>query len=179
MIRKFVVALSIVIGMVVGSLAPAGATEPQMELFAPDRLIKMISGKPDFFKCKSSWDPSSNKTEVFARCTNAYAEAYIHGNAVPFGDDGNFWQGGVSYASFTVKKSDSYPRLEALSQLCEGMVGGTNMKVSLEAKDWFVKNYKKVANKKKLTKVFNGYNMSIIGGSGPIRTVTCGAKPSK
>ncbi len=139
----------------------------------------MISGKPDFFNCKSSWDPSSSKTEVFSKCSNPYAEAYIHGNAEPFGDDGNFWQGGVSYASFTVKKSASYPRLEAMSQLCEGMIAGTNTKVQLEAKGWFTKNYKKVSNKKVLTKAFNGHTMSIVGGPGPIRTVTCGVKPSK
>ena len=162
-----------------GSLVTAEATEPGLELFAPDQFIEMISGKPDYFKCTSSWDPSSNKTEIFSRCTKANAEAYVHGNAEPFGDDGKFWQGRVSYASFTVKKSDLYPRFEMWSQLCEGMVGGVNMKITLEAKDWFKKNYKKLANKKKLTKVFNGHSMSIIGGVGPIRTVTCGAKPSK
>jgi hypothetical protein len=179
MVKKYSFAALAVITLSLGCLSPAGATEPQLELFAPDKLISMISGKPDFFKCKSSWDPSSNKTEVFSRCSNAYAEAYIHGNAEPFGDEGNFWQGRVSYASFTIKKSDSYPRFEAMSQLCQGMVSGTNRKVMLEANDWFIKNYKKVANKKRITKVFNGHDMSIIGGSGQIRTVTCGVKPSK
>jgi hypothetical protein len=62
--------------------------------------------------------------------------------------------------------------------MCAGAVMGADPSKFKVIQDWLKSNYKSLANKKKLTKVFNGHSMSIIGGVGPIRTVTCGATPS-
>ena len=97
--------------------------------------------------------------------------------AVLNGKDDQYVGGTLTYLSFTVKKAGLYKDLEMHAQACSGKVteGLKDVNAGLT---WFKENYKKVTNKKKLTKVIDGHSMTIIGGPGAARTVTCGDKPS-
>ena len=166
-----------------GFMPMAQATEPELEfplVFNTVAFPKMIQNETWKYKCTTNWDPTSKKTEIIARCSKANSEIYMHGNASPTqGSTSSYNQGNVSYLSFTVKKADLYSNFEYFGgEMCASAVMGADPSKFKVIQDWLKKNYKSLANKKKLTKVFNGHSMSIIGGVGPIRTVTCGATPS-
>ncbi len=159
---------------------PASATEPELanpSFFDVPSLVKALQNDVYQFKCSTNWDEKSKKTEIQTRCTKKNAEVYIHANAKPLGKD-QYEGGFLTYFSYTVKSADLYRNLEiGGAQMCAGKVGEINA-ASIEAVvKWFKANYPNVKNKQILKKDFNGYNMSIIGGAGATRTVTCGSKP--
>jgi hypothetical protein len=148
---------------------------PQM--FDMPFLVKSLQNDVNNFKCVTSWDAKSNKTEIYTRCTKKNAEVYIHANAKPMGKD-QYEGGSLSYFSFTVKTADLYQNLEVGgAQMCAGKVGPIKASSIESILKWFKSAYPGVKNKQVVTKVFNGYKMSIIGGLGEARTVTCGNKP--
>jgi len=163
-----------------GSIGSVRATEPAMKLFSISDIQEVLVGHK--YKCTVwEWDKSSNTTEVFSRCSQANAEAYIHGNAEPFKSGGAIFPGKISFISFTAKNAKFYPLFELEANFCFGEASyykkiDDNAKIAAEK--WFKENYKSVANKKKLSKVFNGLTITIIGGVNQTRTVTCGVKPS-
>ena len=68
-----------------GTIDSAKATEPAMKAFSVLDIQKVLV-EQDNYKCTNwEWDKSSKNTEVFSRCSQADAEAYIHGNADPLG----------------------------------------------------------------------------------------------
>ena len=181
--RKICTALILIFSLIPAKTLSAQAVEPTLEfpsVFNTINFPKMMQNSTWKFKCSTSWDQSSKFSEIIARCNKAGAEIYMHGNASPIaGDSSKYNQGNVSYLSFTIKKAELYSDLEYFGgEMCAGAVMGPDPKSFLIIKDWVKKNYKTVTNKKKISKVFNGHEMSIIGGIGPIRTVTCGTKPS-
>lgn len=163
----------------IGFIPTAQATEKELanpSLFVLGPFVEIME-KTYKYKCTyPAWDPKSKLTEIFVRCTKLNAESYIHANAVPDGQDDRYVGGTLTYLSFTVKDAGLYKDLEMHAQACVGKVdAGFKDKTGLT---WFKENYKKVTNKKKLTKVIAGHSMTIIGGAGATRTVTCGVKPS-
>lgn len=169
----------------IGFIPTAQATEKELAnpgLFRFGDFIKTLEStklKVHSYKCTyPAWDPKSKLTEIFVRCTKLNAEVYVHANAVPLnGKDDQYVGGTLTYLSYTVKTASLYDSLELGAQACSGKVteGFKDVNAGLT---WFKENYKKVTNKKKLTKVIDGHSMTIIGGPGAARTVTCGDKPS-
>jgi hypothetical protein len=179
-VKRIALTVATVLLASIGFIPTAQATEK--ELANPDLFILGpfvdIMQKTYKYKCTNpAWDPKSKRTEIFVRCTKLNAEGYIHANAVPNGRDDRYVGGTLTYLSFTVKDAGLYRDLEMHAQACSGKVdaGFKDVNAGLS---WFKENYKKVTNKKKLTKVIAGHSMSIIGGAGATRTVTCGVKPS-
>lgn len=166
----------------IGFIPTAQATEKELanpNLFRLKDFVEVQQNEIYKYKCTyPAWDPKSKLTEIFVRCTKLNAEMYIHANGVPLnGKDDQYVGGTLTYLSFTVKKAGLYKDLEMHAQACSGKVteGLKDVNAGLT---WFKENYKKVTNKKKLTKVIDGHSMTIIGGPGAARTVTCGDKPS-
>ena len=179
---SLVVLSSVLISL--GTIDSVKATEPAWKTFSVTDIQKVLV-EQDNYKCTYwEWDKSSKTTEVFTRCSQADAEAYIHGNADPLGSQSDsvaFSSSKISFLSFTAKNSKFYPLFELEAKFCS--VEATNYKKRDEkagdaANKWFKENYKSVSNKKKLSKVFNGLTITIIGGVNQTRTVTCGVKPS-
>jgi len=179
-VKRIALTVATVMLASIGFIPTAQATEkelanPNLFILGPFVEIMQTTYK---YKCTyPAWDPKSKLTEIFVRCKKLNAEAYIHANAVPDGKDDRYVGGTLTYLSFTVKDAGLYKDLELHANACSGKVdaGFKDINAGLT---WFKENYKKVTNKKKLTKVISGHSMSIIGGAGATRTVTCGVKPS-
>lgn len=166
----------------IGFIPTAQATEKELanpNLFLVKDLVKMLQNEVYKYKCTNpAWDPKSKQTEIFVRCTKLNAEIYIHANGVPLkGRDNQYVGGTLTYLSATVKEAGLYKELELHAQACAGKVT-EGLKDPNAGLTWFKENYKEVTNKKKLSKVIDGHSMTIIGGPGAARTVTCGDKPS-
>jgi hypothetical protein len=152
----------------------ANATEPtlpQPTVFYMTEYTEILESTVtnlNKYKCKTGFDPSSQKTEIFARCTKSNMEIYLHGNA----------DQALSYASFTAKKATAYPNLEFHSGWCAGKATGGDPDVMYSSMDWIKANYKGLSKGKTVSKVFAGLRVSITGGSGATRTISCGVKPS-
>jgi hypothetical protein len=165
------VLISVVLISTGGSLT-ADATEPtlpQPDFFYMSQYVEILEGTADTnrYKCKTGFDPKSRNTEIYARCTKPNMEIYLHGNA----------DQALSYASFTAKKATAYPNLEFHSTWCGGKAT-LDYDVVLASSDWIKANYKKLTNGKTLTKVVAGLKITIAGGTGATRTISCGVKPS-
>jgi len=170
--RKLCSVLISVILISTGSSLTANATEPtlpQPDFFYMSQYVEILEGTADTnrYKCKTGFDPKSQNTEIYARCTKPNMEIYLHGNA----------NQALSYASFTAKKATAYPNLEFHSTWC-GSKATLDYDVVLASSDWIKANYKKLTNGKKLSKVVAGLRVTIAGGAGPIRSISCGVKPS-
>jgi hypothetical protein len=181
--KAWLVVLSSVL-VSLGTIDSAKATEPAMKVFSVSDIQKVLV-EQDNYKCtKWEWDKSSKTTEVFSRCSQANAEAYIHGNADPLGSQSDsvaFTTSKISFLSFTAKDAKFYPLFELEAKFCSSEASyykKRDDKAGIAASKWFKENYKSVSNKKKLSKVFNGLTITIIGGVNQTRTVTCGVKPS-
>jgi hypothetical protein len=171
--RKIITVLISMALVSTGSTLTANATEPtlpQPDFFYMSQYTDILQGTADTnrYKCKTSLDPTSGGTEIFSRCTKPNLEIYLHGN--------NAGQA-LSYASFTAKKATAYPNLEFHFTWCAGKAGGGSTEI-YGSSDWIKANYKKVTSGKKLSKVFAGLKITITGGSGATRTISCGVKPS-
>jgi hypothetical protein len=180
-VKRIALTVATVLLVPIGFIPTAQATEKELanpSLFILGPFVEIMQ-KTYKLKCTyPAWDPKSNLTEIFVRCTKSNTEAYIHANAsAPDGKDDRYVGGTLTYLSFTVKNAGLYKDLEMYAQACSGKVdaGFKDVNAGLT---WFKENYKKVTNKKKLTKVIAGHSMTIIGGAGATRTVTCGVKPS-
>lgn len=179
-VKRIALSVATVLLVSIGFIPTAQATEKELanpNLFILGPFVEIMQ-KTYKYKCTNpAWDPKSKLTEIFVRCTKLEAEGYIHANAVPNGKDDRYVGGTLTYVSFTVKNASLYKDLEMHAQACSGKVdaGFKDVNAGLT---WFKENYKKVTNKKKLTKVISGHSMTIIGGAGATRTVTCGVKPS-
>lgn len=178
-VKRIALTVATVLLVSIGFIPTAQATEKELanpSLFVLGPFVEIME-KTYKYKCTyPAWDPKSKLTEIFVRCTKLNAEGYIHANAVPDGKDDRYVGGTLTYLSFTVKDARLYKDLEMHAQACSGKVdAGFKDKTGTT---WFKENYKKVTNKKKLTKVIAGHSMTIIGGAGATRTVTCGVKPS-
>ena len=167
-----------------GTIDSAKATEPAMKAFSVVDIQKVLV-EQDNYKCTNwEWDKSSKNTEVFSRCSQADAEAYIHGNADPLGSQSDsvaFNFSKISFLSFTAKNAKFYPLFELEAKFCfleASYYKKRDSNATIAAGKWFKENYKSVSNKKSLSKVFNGLKITIIGGVNQTRTVTCGVKPS-
>ena len=170
--RKLCSVLIYVVLISTGSSLTADATEPtlpQPDFFYMSQYVEILEGTADTnrYKCKTGFDPKSRNTEIYARCTKPNMEIYLHGNA----------DQALSYASFTAKKAAAYPNLEFHSTWCGGKAT-LDYDVVLASSDWIKANYKKLTNGKKLTKVVAGLKITIAGGTGATRTISCGVKPS-
>ena len=183
--KKFYLIVFSTLLVTLGSVGSVMATEPPMKVFGVADIQKVLV-EQDGYKCTWwKWDKSSNTTEVFSRCTQPNAEAYIHGNADPLGSQSNsvaFSSSKISFLSFTAKNAKFYPLLELEARFCSAEAKFyqkvVDDKILIAVDKWFKENYKSVSNKKKLSKVFNGLPITIIGGVNETRTVTCGVKPS-
>ena len=157
-----------------GTIDSAKATEPAMKAFSVLDIQKVLV-EQDNYKCTNwEWDKSSKTTEVFSRCSQADAEAYIHGNADPLGSQSDS-------VAFNFSKISFYPLFELEAKFCfleASYYKKRDSNATIAAGKWFKENYKSVSNKKSLSKVFNGLKITIIGGVNQTRTVTCGVKPS-
>lgn len=172
--------LAIVVALPLGSVASASATEPSLNFFDTVKFPEMLQNDTYKMKCKITWDPTSKMTEIVSRCTKANHDVYAHGNATPMtGDPSKYTAGAISYLSFTVKSADAYVSFPMYAQMCAGAVHGVNMEALLSTKAWIEQGFKGLAKTKKISKKFNGHNVSLMGGAGAIRILTCGAKPSK
>ena len=170
--RKLCCVLISVILISTGSSLTAMATEPtlpQPDFFYMSQYVEILEGTADVnrYKCKTGFAPNSRNTEIFARCTKPNMEIYLHGNA----------DQALSYASFTVKKATAYPNFEFHSTWC-GSKATLDYDVAFASSDWIKANYKKLTNGKKLSKVVAGLKITITGGAGATRTMSCGVKPS-
>jgi hypothetical protein len=163
------------------STATSIATEPELpqrDFFNMMEYTEILQGSADInrYKCKTYWDPSSRNTEIYTKCTKSNMEIYLHANAKALGVDR--WEGGqLTYASFTAKKATAYPNLEFHATWCAGKAGGDSTEI-FASSDWFKANYKQLTKGKKLSKVFAGLKITITGGTGATRTISCGVKPS-
>lgn len=172
--------LAIAFVLPLGSLATVNATEPELNFFDTAKFPEILQNDVYKMKCTITWDPTSKMTEITSRCTRANQEVYAHGNATPLsGDPSRYTAGAISYLSFTVKSVDAYSSFPMFAQMCAGAVHGVNMDAIVSTKAWIEKNYKGLSNKKKISKKINGHDVSIIGGAGAIRVLTCGSKPKK
>lgn len=178
-VKRIALTVATVLLVSIGFIPTAQATEKELanpSLFILGDFVEIME-KTYKYKCTyPAWDPKSNLTEIFVRCTKLNAEGYIHANGVPNGKDDRYVGGTLTYLSFTVKDARLYKDLEMHAQACSGKVDERLDDINAGL-TWFKENYKKV-KKKKLTKVIDGHSMSIIGGAGATRTVTCGVKPS-
>jgi hypothetical protein len=179
-VKRIALTVATVLLVSIGFIPTAQATEKELanpSLFVLGPFVESMQ-KTYKYKCTyPAWDPKSKLTEIFVRCTKLNAESYIHANAVPDGKDDRYVGGTLTYLSFTVKNARLYKDLEMYAQACSGKVD-EGLKDVNAVLTWFKENYKKVTNKKKLTKVIAGHSLSIIGGAGATRTVACGVKPS-
>jgi hypothetical protein len=171
--RKIITVLISMVLVSAGSTLTANATEPtlpQPDFFYMSQYTEILQGTADTnrYKCKTSIDPTSGGTEIFSRCTKPNLEIYLHGNNA---------DQALSYASFTAKKATAYPNLEFHFGWCVGKAGGGSTEI-YGSIDWIKANYKKVTSGKKLSKVFIGLKVTITGGAGATRTISCGVKPS-
>jgi hypothetical protein len=179
--KKIHICLISIVLIATGSNLAANATEPtlpQPDFFNMMEYTEILQGTVDVnsYKCKTYWDPTSGKTEIYTNCTKTNMAIYLHANAKSVG--GDRWEGGqLTYASFTAKKASSYPNLEFHATWCAGKAGGGSKEIYASS-DWIIANYKKLTNGKKLSKVFAGLKITITGGVGATRTISCGVKPT-
>jgi hypothetical protein len=164
----------------VGPAPYAGATEPALNFFDTVKFPEMLQNDVYKMKCSITWDANSKFTEIISRCNKPNNEVYAHGNATSKGgDNAKYNAGPISYLSFTVKSVDAYKNFPMYGQMCAGAVYGVQQDGIKETMAWIEANYKGLTRNKKISKKFNGHEVSIIGGTGATRTLTCGAKPRK
>lgn len=172
--------LALVLVSAFGPISSSSATEPELNFFNTVDFPAMLQNNTYKMKCSITWDPTSKMTEIMSRCSKGNHEVYAHGNASPQASDkSKYNEGAISYLSFTVKSADAYSDFPMYAQMCAGAVHGVNTGAIVSTIAWIDKTYKGLSNKKKVSKKIDGHEVSIIGGPGAKRTLTCGAKPSK
>lgn len=161
-----------------GITTQAKAIEPALNFFDTVMFPEMLQNDVYKMKCTISWDPSSKMTEIMSLCIKKDNEIYVHGNATSQGvDKTQYAAGPISYLSFTVKSVDAYKNFAMYAQMCAGAVNGVKNDAIASTIAWIKKSYMGLANKQKVSKKMNGHDVSVIGGVGSIRILTCGAKP--
>ena len=114
-------------------------------------------------------DNTSGGTEVWYQCTTKTATVYIHGNKL---HPNGVYEGFASYIKFVATTSAAYSDLEWMGNAPIAGKDGT------AAYKWVTANYKKAKSGQKLTKVFGGVKYTLTGGTGQIRSLEMGVKPT-